>query len=440
MLDSRPIDPRWETLSRDELLSVQEQRLIAQLNRAWERVPFYKRIWKKTGFSPAEIKGIRDISKIPFISKKDLTESFETFRPYGDYQGDFKAIRIQSSTGSTGKPKPMFQTRNDWENIGDLWARRLRAQGVGPSDVVQIGFAYTLFIVGFTSTEGAMKVGSLVIPAGGGAVMPSERQLQTAIDWGTTVFGCTGSYMLRLADVAKEMGLDPRKDFKIRVSFHTAEPLTEEMRAAIEEAWGCKAYNNWGSVETGAPTYECQEQKGLHLSEDAYIFEVIDPETGNPMPDGEEGELVVTTLLKEAAPLIRYRIGDITSLVRGQCACGRTFNRMTPVHGRVDDMIKVKGVAIYPTDFEPSIKKFGVFGNEYLIKVWKEEGHREAIKVLVEFMGEESDRAKWRDALEKDLHKALGLRSEVEMLPKDGLKAILGTETRIKYKRLIDLR
>lgn len=433
------LDPKWETMSRDELLAVQEERLKALLKRAWEKIPFYRRIWKKDDFSPDDVKGLGDVGRVPFTTKQDIAESIEKFPPFGDYQGDFHTIRVQSSTGSTGKPKPIFHTRNDWDNIANLWARRLRAQGVGPTDVVQISFAYTLFIVGFTSTEGVMKLGSLVVPTGSGAVTPSERQLQIAHDWGTTVIGCTGSYMLHLAEVAREMGLDPRKDFKIRVSFHTAEPLTEEMRGEIEDAWGCKAYNNWGSVETGAPTWECGEQKGLHLNEDAYIFEVIDHETGKPVPDGEEGELVVTTLLKEAAPLIRYRIGDITALMKERCACGRTLNRMTAVHGRVDDMIKVKGVAIYPTDFEPSIKKFDVFGGEYLIKVWKE-GHRELVKVLVEFLGEDGDRAKWCDELAKDLHGALGLRSEVEALPKGGVKALVGTETRTKYKRIMDLR
>ena len=434
-----PMDPKWETMSRDELAAVQEERLKALLKRAWEKIPFYRRMWGKTGFTPHDVKGIDDVGSIPFVTKKDISESIELYPPFGDYQGDFPAIRVQSSTGSTGKPKAIFHTRNDWENIGSLWARRLRAQGTGPKDIVQISFAYTLFIVGFTSTEGAMKLGSLVVPTGSGAVTSSERQLQIAHDWGTTIIGCTGSYMLHLAEVAREMGFDPRKDFKVRVGFHTAEPLTEDMRAEIEESWGCKAYNNWGSVETGAPTWECEEQKGLHLNEDAYIFEVIDHETGKPAPAGAEGELVVTTLLKEAAPLIRYRIGDITSLITEPCACGRTLSRMAPVHGRVDDMIKVKGVAVYPTDFEPSIRKSGFFGGEYLIKVWKE-GHREVVKVLVEFLGEETERAKCCEGLTKDLYGALGMRCEVEALPKGAVKSMVDTEKRTKYKRIIDLR
>jgi phenylacetate-CoA ligase len=439
MEERTKIDWTSENMSRDELVASQEKRLKALLNRAWDHVPFYRRIWKDHGFSPEQVKSVDDIIKIPFISKKDIADSMAQYPPFGDYQGDFHAVRIQASTGSTGKPKPIFHTIDDWDNITSLWARRLRAQGIGLKDIVQIAFAYTLFIVGFTSTEGVMKTGAIVVPTGSGAVTPSERQLQIAHDWGVTVFGCTGSYMLHLADVAKKMGFDPIKDFKIRVSFHTAEALTEEMRVDIERLWGCKAYNNYGSVETGAPTFECGRQNGLHISEDAYIFEVIDSSSGMPVPDGEEGELVVTTLFKEAAPLIRYRIGDITAFVKGACGCGRTFRRMGSIRGRVDDMLKVKGVAIYPTDFEPSIKKTGLFGGEYLIKLWKE-GQKELVKVLVDFHGEEDELESSCKALSADLHKALGLRCEVEVLPQDEINKLLDTEKRTKYKRVLDLR
>ncbi|OPY79112.1 MAG: Phenylacetate-coenzyme A ligase [Syntrophorhabdus sp. PtaU1.Bin153] len=433
------IDWTSEKMSRDDILKFQQKRLKALLNRAWEHVPFYRRIWKEHGFSPDQVKSVEDIIKVPFITKKDIADSMVQFPPFGDYQGDFPVIRVQASTGSTGKPKPIFHTRNDWENITSLWARRLSAQGIGSKDIVQIAFAYTLFIVGFTSTEGVMKTGAMVVPTGSGAVTPSERQLQTAHDWGVTAFGCTGSYMLRLADVAKKMGFDTKRDFKVRVSFHTAEPLTEEMRTDIEKIWGCRAYNNYGSVETGAPTFECEHQDGLHISEDAYIFEIIDPVSGKPVADGEEGELVATTLFKEAAPLIRYRIGDIAAFIPGECGCGRTFRRMSSIRGRVDDMIKVKGVAVYPTDFEPSIKQSGLFGSEYLIKLWKE-GQRELVKVLVDFHGEEGDLKSSCEALSADLHKALGLRCEVEVLPRDQIEKLLDTEKRTKYKRILDLR
>jgi len=433
------IDWRAQKLSRDELSKNQEERLIALVHRAWDHIPFYQRIWKKKGFFPDDIKTLEDVAKIPFVTKKDIAESLEQFPPYGDYQGDFSSVRIQASTGSTGKPKPIFHTRNDWGNIASLWARRLHAQGMRPHDVVQIAFAYTLFIVGFTSTEGAMKLGALVVPTGSGAVTPSERQIQLAHDWGVTVIGCTGSYMLNLAEVARQMGFDPRRDFKVRISFHTAEPLTQAMREDIEESWGCKAYDNYGSVETGAPAWECEHQRGLHISEDAYIFEIVDPASGKPMTDGNEGELVVTTLFKEAAPFIRYRIGDITSLMPERCGCGRTFRRMEAVRGRVDDMIKVKGVAVYPTDFEPSIRRPQVFSNEYLVTVWRE-GHREQVKVTVEYLGHPDRLKSHCDQLRTDLHSALGLRCDVDAVAEGEVRKQLGGEKRIKYKRILDLR
>jgi phenylacetate-CoA ligase len=430
---------REEQPARRTLVAIQTERLKLLVRRAYEHIPFYRHLWETHGFSPADIKSARDVTKIPFVTKKDIAASLEQHPPFGDYQGDFRAVRIQASTGSTGKPKPIFHTRSDWENIALLWARRLRAQGVRAGDIVQIAFAYTLFIVGFTSSEGAMRLGATVVPAGSGAVTPSERQLQLMSDWRTAVVGCTGSYMLNLAEVARSIQLDPRKDFAVRVSFHTAEPLTEAMRAQIQAEWGCKAFDNYGSVETGAPAYECEEQRGLHVSEDAYIFEIIDPHTGEPVPDGEEGELVVTTLIKEAAPFIRYRIGDITSFIPEPCACGRTFKRLAPIRGRVDDMIKVKGVAIYPTDFEPSIKRSGLFSHEYLITVWRE-GYREAVKVSVEYVGPMGEQEQACTRLASELRSALGLRCEVETLAQGEIKKLLGAEKRIKYKRIRDLR
>ena len=433
------VDWREERLARKPLATIQTERLKLLVRRAYEHIPFYRRVWQAHGFSPSHIRSARDVTKIPLVTKKQVAESLEQHPPFGDYQGDFKTVRVQASTGSTGKPKPIFHTRSDWENIALLWARRLRAQGVRQGDIVQIAFAYTLFIVGFTSSEGAMRLGATVVPTGSGAVTPSERQLQLMNDWRTSVVGCTGSYMLNLADVARSMQLDPAQDLNVRVSFHTAEPLTEGMRAQIQKEWGCKAYNNYGSVETGAPTYECEEQHGLHVSEDAYIFEVIDPQTGEPVPDGEEGELVVTTLTKEAAPFIRYRIGDITSFMSETCPCGRTFKRLAPIRGRVDDMIKVKGVAVYPTDFEPSIKRSRLFSNEYLITVWRE-GYKESVKVSVEYIGPGAGRDEACGRLASDLHSALGLRCEVEALTEGEIKTLLGAEKRIKYKRIRDLR
>ncbi|MDZ4245920.1 MAG: AMP-binding protein, partial [Dehalococcoidia bacterium] len=327
----------------------------------------------------------------------------------------------------------------DWDNIALLWKRRFRTQGIKEGDIAQVAFAYTLFIVGFSATEGLMRAGALVIPAGSGAVTSSERQLEIARNWGTTVFCCTGSYMLHLANVAEQAGMDPGKDFKIRISIHAAEPLTESMRREIQSRWHCKTYDTYGSVETSAPMYECQFQNGHHINEDAYIYEILNPETGEEAMPGEDGEVVATTLFKEAAPLVRYKIGDIAGFLPGNCQCGSNFVRMSKVKGRIDEMMKVKGVGLYPTDFEAALKKFQVFGSEYLIVI-NRENSPDTVKLRVEHTGDNEATDFYKQDLIRELRSKLGLGCEVELLPKGALDKELNVEERIKYKRVLDLR
>ncbi len=428
-----------EYASRDEIYDIQSSRLRELVMRCWEHVPFYRRIWTEAGITPADIKEASDIKKLPFVTKQDIVDNIATHPPFGDFQGDFKSARIQASTGSTGTPKPIFHTSTDWDNIGALWKRRLRAQDIKEGDIAQVAFAYTLFIVGFSVTEGLVQTGALVIPAGSGAVISSDRQLELAKNWGTTVFCCTGSYMLHLTDVAKQAGMDPRKDFKVRISIHAAEPLTESMRQEIQSEWGCKTYDTYGSVETSAPMYECQFQNGHHINEDAYIYEILNPETGAEAKPGEYGELVATTLFKEAAPFIRYKIGDIASIMPGQCECGRVFARMSKMRGRIDEMMKVKGVGLYPTDFEAALKKFEVFGSEYLIVVSRE-NNQDRVKLRTEYTGDSDAIDSYKQKLITELRNKLGLGCEVELLPKGTLDKELNAEQRIKYKRVLDLR
>jgi phenylacetate-CoA ligase len=433
------IDINTEYTSSEEIREIQNRQLRSLIERTWNQVPFYRRLWKKSGVGIKSIQGLEDLEKLPLINKKDILDSIEEYPPFGDFQGKFESIRVQASTGSTGKPKPIFQTRLDWENIATLWARRLRAQGVKPKDIVQIAFAYSLFIVGFTSTEGAMKLGATVVPTGSGAVTASERQLEIARNWRVNVLGCTGSYALRLAEVAEKMGLNTRRDFQIRIMFHAAEPLTQSMREEIEARWNCKSFDNYGSVEIGAPTFECLHQQGMHVNEDAYIFEIIDPKTLNPVPLGDEGELVVTTLVKEAAPFIRYRIRDVTSFIPAPCLCGRNLKRIKSIKGRTDEMIKIKGVSAYPTDFEVAVKNFNIFSPEYLIVVDRAD-YVDKVRLMVEYLGP-SDRSKeYREYLKKEVRKIVGINVEVELCGHGVLKEKLKTESRIKYKRLLDLR
>ncbi|MBI2361668.1 MAG: AMP-binding protein, partial [Deltaproteobacteria bacterium] len=222
-----------ERAPRTELDGLQDARLRALIRRAWERVPFYRRRWEAASLRPQDIARVDDLKKLPVISKKDLEDDVLAHPPFGTYQGNFPAVRVQASSGTSGNPKPIFHTQSDWNVIGNFWARRLHAQGVTEGDIVQLVFTYSLFIAGFTATEGAMKLGALVVPAGSGAVTPSERQVRLAREWGTTVVAGTPSYVLHLADVAEKGGFDLKKDFKLRITCHTAEALSEPARRAI---------------------------------------------------------------------------------------------------------------------------------------------------------------------------------------------------------------
>jgi phenylacetate-CoA ligase len=391
------------------------------------------------GLTPEEITGIKDLIRLPIISKKDFEEDLLQNPPFGTYQGDFPAIRIQASSGTRGKSKPFFQTQHDWNVIANFWARRLSAQGVKPGDIVQIVFTYSLFIAGFTATEGAIRLGALVVPSGSGAVTPSERQVGIAKDWGTTVLVGTPTYILHLADVAEKMGLDTRKDFHLRISVHTAEALTEAMRRAIEERWKVQAYDSFGSVETGAPTFECEEKNGYHINEDGYLFEILDPKTLKPVPAGKDGLIVVTSLFKEAAPVIRYNLEDISSFVDEPCPCGRTLKRLAKIRGRLDEMIKIRGVAFYPTVIESILERWPQLTSEYLL-ILDRVGNREKATLKVEHSASDPGKDNLKEKLERDLKVATGLSIEAELLGHGELKRVLNMEERIKAKRVVDRR
>ena len=364
-----PVPPKsdlMERASREQIRYVQDRSLRRLVQYCWEHVPFYRKCWEKAGVQPADILSIDDISKLPIVTKAELQQDLLDNPPFGTFQGDMAACRIQSSSGTTGLPKPFFLTRQDWDVISNLWARRLSAQGVTAQDRVQVSLTYSLFIPGFTSTEGIMKLGAMVIPVGSGAVTSTERQVILARDWGATVLLMTPSYALHFADVAEQMGFDIKKDFKLRRLIHTGEPLPQALREKIEERWALPTYDNFGSVESGgSPAFECEARQGMHINEDAFHFEVVDPETGENLPDGEEGLLVMTTLFKQASPIVRYSIGDFTSIQSGPCSCGRTFSRMSTVKARIDDMIKIRGVAVYPTSVEPVVRKYQELTSEY---------------------------------------------------------------------------
>jgi phenylacetate-CoA ligase len=428
-----------ERADRTALQLLQEERLRSLYRRAWEHVAFYRRRWQRAGCHPGDIRGLQDLAKLPVISKKDFEADLIEHAPFGSYQGDFSAIRVQASSGSSGSPKPFLQTQNDWATIANLWARRLHAQGVRAGDIFQVVFTYSLFIAGFTATEGAMKLGALVVPTGSGSVTPSERQVRTMSEWGTTVVAGTPSYVLHLADVAERIGMDLKQNFKLRIGVHTAEPMTEAARKSIEARWGVQAYDNFGSVETGAPTFECPEKNGYHINEDAYVFEVLDQDTLKAVEAGQEGVLVVTSLFKEAAPVIRYNLEDISRIVDDPCPCGRTFRRLMKIKGRASEMLKVRGVPFYPNAVESVLEGFPELTREYRLVI-ERVGEQDRVTVQVEPRSTETASAALCERLERALKVATGLSMQTQLLLSGELARSLKVEERIKANRIWDRR
>jgi phenylacetate-CoA ligase len=434
-----PASATIEKSPRGQLQRFQEDRFIALFRRTWEHIPFYRKHWQEKGIRPNDIRLLADLQKLPVISKRDLEADLLACPPFGSYQGDFPAIRVQASSGSTGNPKPFFHTRSDWEVVANLWSRRLHAQGVQKRDVVQLVFTYSLFIAGFTATEGAMKLGALVVPTGSGAVTPSERQVRLLSDWEATVIAGTPSYVLHLADVAEQMGMDLKQDFKLRLGVHTAESMTEAARRSIEARWGIKAYDNFGSVETGAPTFECPEQSGYHINEDAYIFEILDRDTLTPVESKRDGVVVVTSLFKEAAPVIRYNLEDLSSISDDPCPCGRTFRRLMKIKGRASEMLKVRGVPFYPTAVEGVLESFKELTRENRL-ILDRAGQQDRVTVQVEKRSEAGDANSLRERLERALKVTTGLAMDAELLAPGELSRLLKVDERIKVKRIWDRR
>jgi phenylacetate-CoA ligase len=428
-----------ERASREQLEEIQSARLRELIRRTWERVPFYRRRWEAAGMAPEDVKDLGGLKLLPVISKKDLEEDLIENPPFGTYQGDFPAVRIQASSGTSGNPKPIFHTLSDWTVIGNFWSRRLHAQGVREGDIVQIVFTYSLFIAGFTATEGAMKLGALVVPAGSGAVTPSERQVRIAKDWGTTVLAGTPSYVLHLADISERAGLDLKRDFKLRLTCHTAEALSEPARRAIEERWGVEAFDNFGSVETGAPTFECAEKRGYHINEDGYIFEVLNPDTFEPLPAGREGVVAATSLFKQAAPVVRYNMEDISAMIDEPCPCGRTFRRLGKIRGRRSEMLKVRGVPLYPTAVEEVLERFPELAREYLM-ILNRVGAQDSAVVQVECRAGAERDSGLKERVERALKVVTGLSIEAQLLAGGELARSLKVEDRVKAKRILDRR
>ena len=398
--------PEIETMPVGEIKKLQSEKLVKQVKHVYEHVPYYRDLMDKKGVSPDDIHGIEDLYKLPFIEKSDLRETY----PYGMLAVPLEdCVRIQSTSGTTGRRVIAYYTQNDINLWEDCCARALIAAGADRDDVVQVSYGYGLFTGGPGLNGGSHKVGSLTLPMSSGN---TERQIQFMTDLKATVLCCTPSYAAYIGESLKEMGYTP-DTIPLKAGIFGAEPWTAEMRKNIEETLGIKAYDIYGLTEISGPgvSFECSEQKGMHINEDHFIAEIINPETGEVLPEGTKGELVFTCLDKEAFPLLRYRTRDICVLSRTPCSCGRTHVRMAKPMGRSDDMMIIRGVNVFPSQIEAVLLKEG-FSANYQIKLGRV-NNNDTFDVYVELPPEQFD----------DSVKSL---SEKEKSLRDALRSMLG--------------
>ncbi len=425
--------PEIETASREKIIEIQNEKIVKQVKHVYDNVAYYRNLMDEKGVKPEDIKTIDDIKKLPFLSKGDLRDAY----PYGLLGTDLKdCVRIQSTSGTTGRRVVAFYTQKDIDLWEECCARAIVAVGGTNEDVCQVCYGYGLFTGGPGLNGGSHKVGCLTLPMSSGN---TDRQIQFMMDLGSTIICCTPSYAAFIGESLKEKGYKP-SDNKLKAGIFGAEPWTEEMRKQIEESLGIKAYDIYGLTETSGPgvSFECEEQTGMHINEDHFYAEIIDPETGEVLPDGEVGELVFTSLDKEAFPLLRYRTRDLCVLSRKPCSCGRTHVKMSKPKGRSDDMLIIRGVNVFPSQIETVLLNEGYAPN-YLIKVGRE-NNTDTLDVDVELLPEQfSDKVSDIQAKEKALEGAmrtmLGIGPKIHLVPP---KSIARSEG--KAVRVIDTR
>lgn len=426
--------PEIETASHEQIRAWQDERLVSQVKHVWENVPYYRKKMEEKGVTPEDIKGVDDLHKLPFLTKDDLREAY----PYGLLGTDLnKCVRIQSTSGTTGKRVVAFYTKEDVDLWEECCARAIMAVGGTNEDVCQVAYGYGLFTGGPGLNGGSHKVGCLTLPMSSGN---TDRQLQFMTDLGTTILCCTPSYAAYLAESIHERGL--RDKIKLKAGIFGAEAWSENMRRDIEKALGIKAYDIYGLTEISGPgvSFECEEQSGMHINEDHFIAEIIDPDTGEVLPEGSKGELVFTCITKEAFPLLRYRTRDICVLSRKKCSCGRTFVKMSKPMGRSDDMMIIRGVNVFPSQIETVLLEQGYQAN-YQIVVDRV-NNTDTFEVLVEMTPELfSDNLGKITEMEKDLVAALkamlGIQAKVKLVAPKSIARSEGKAVRVIDKRKI---
>ncbi len=425
--------PEIECASVEELKKIQSEKLVAQVKRVYENVKYYRDLMDEKGVTPDDIKSIDDLHKLPFLTKADLRDAY----PYGLLGTDLKnCVRIQSTSGTTGRRVVAFYTQKDVDMWEECCARAVMAVGGTNEDVCQVAYGYGLFTGGPGLNGGSHKVGCLTLPMSSGN---TERQIQFMRDLHATILCCTPSYAAYIGETLKEMGLTP-DDIDLKAGIFGAEPWTEAMRRDIEKSLGIKAYDIYGLTETSGPgvSFECEEQTGMHINEDHFLPEIIDPETGEVLPEGSKGELVFTSLDKEGFPLLRYRTRDICVLSRKKCSCGRTLIKMSKPMGRSDDMLIIRGVNVFPSQIETVLLNEGYSAN-YLIEVDRA-NNTDTLDVSVELTPEQfSDTVKDLSAKEKALANAiktmLGINPKVHLVAPKTITRSEGKAVRVIDKR-----
>ena len=423
-----------ECASADQIRAWQNERLVKQVKNIYDNVPYYRTRMQNKGLEPGDIKSIDDLHKLPFITKDDLRDAY----PYGLLARPLKdCVRMQSTSGTTGRRVVAFYTQHDLDLWEDCCARAIVAAGGTKEDVVHVSYGYGLFTGGLGAHYGVENLGATVIPASTGT---TEKHVRLIRDLGITGIACTPSYALYLAEVVERMGLT-KKDIGLRIGAFGAEPWTESMRKEIEERLGLKGYNIYGLSEIMGPgvSYECQEQHGSHINEDHFYPEIINPETLERLPNGEVGELVFTTLTKEGMPLLRYRTKDLTSLMEGECPCGRTNIRMSGIVGRSDDMLIIRGINVFPSQVESVILDMPQFEPQYMLVVDRK-NNLDSLQVQVEvrkdFFSDDMGRMlAMKKALSDKLKSVLSISAEVKLMEPNSIARSEG-----KSKRVIDNR
>ena len=423
------------TLPHDQIEAIQLEGVKKTVIKCYENVEFYKKSFDAAGFNPYEIESLEDLAKAPFTTKQDLRDNY----PYGFFAVPLSEVKeIHMSSGTTGIATVGGYTDHDLEIWGDCFARGVEFANGGADDVMQVCYGYGLFTGGLGAHYGGVAAGCMTIPMSAGN---TERQIRVMRELGTTILCCTPRYAMHIADTAIAMGLDPKKDFHLRAGIHGAEAFSDNFRAELERKLGYTVLDVYGLTETMGPgvAIECWEQNGLHLAEDHFFAEIIDPDTGEVLPDGEWGELVITTIDREATPVVRYRTRDITRIIPGECACGRTHRRIDRLHGRTDDMLIIRGVNVFPSQIEDVMKTMPELSSWYVIELTTV-AHLDRVTLKVEMeQGFDFDEIRQIERLQKELEAklktALSVGVKVKVVEPKSIPRSEG-----KAKRVIDLR